>query len=30
MANDWDIRIVPQRVMPELSEAGMTDEQSGR
>ncbi len=26
-AKDWDIRIVPQRVIPELKEAGMTDEQ---
>ena len=27
MAKDWDIRIVHQRVIPDLKEAGMTDEQ---
>jgi phosphotriesterase-related protein len=27
MATDWDIRIVPQRVIPDLREAGMTDDQ---
>jgi phosphotriesterase-related protein len=27
-AVDWDIRIVPQRVIPELKERGMTDEQA--
>lgn len=27
MAKDWDIRIVHQRVVPDLREAGMTDEQ---
>jgi phosphotriesterase-related protein len=27
MAKDWDIRIVPERVLPELREAGMTAEQ---
>jgi len=26
-ANDWTIRIVPERVLPELREAGMTEEQ---
>jgi phosphotriesterase-related protein len=26
-AKDWDIRIVPQRVIPDLKEAGVTDEQ---
>ena len=25
MAKDWDIRIVPERVLPDLREAGMTD-----
>jgi phosphotriesterase-related protein len=27
MAKDWDIRIVPQRVLPDLREAGMTEDQ---
>jgi phosphotriesterase-related protein len=27
MAKDWDIRIVHQRVLPDLREAGMTDDQ---
>ena len=27
MAKDWDIRIVHQRVLPDLREAGMTEEQ---
>jgi phosphotriesterase-related protein len=27
MAKDWTIRIVPERVLPELREAGMTEEQ---
>ncbi len=27
MAKDWDIRIVPQRVIPDLRAGGMTDEQ---
>jgi phosphotriesterase-related protein len=27
MAKDWDIRIVPQRVLPDLREAGMTADQ---
>jgi phosphotriesterase-related protein len=27
MAKDWDIRIVPERVIPDLKEQGMTDEQ---
>ena len=27
MANDWTIRIVPEKVLPELREAGMTAEQ---
>jgi predicted metal-dependent phosphotriesterase family hydrolase len=26
-AKDWDIRLVPQRVLPELREAGLTDDQ---
>ena len=26
-ANEWTIRIVPERVLPELREAGMTDQQ---
>ena len=26
-ANDWTIRIVPEKVLPELREAGMTEEQ---
>jgi phosphotriesterase-related protein len=26
-AKDWDIRIVPQRVVPDLKEAGVTDDQ---
>ena len=26
-ANDWTIRIVPEKVLPELRESGMTDEQ---
>jgi phosphotriesterase-related protein len=26
-AKDWDIRIVPQRVIPDLKEAGVSDEQ---
>ncbi len=26
-AKDWDIRIVPQRVIPDLKEAGVTDDQ---
>jgi phosphotriesterase-related protein len=26
-AKDWDIRIVPERVIPDLTEAGVTDEQ---
>jgi phosphotriesterase-related protein len=26
-AKDWDIRIVPQRVIPDLKEAGITDDQ---
>jgi phosphotriesterase-related protein len=27
MANDWTIRIVPEKVLPELRESGMTEEQ---
>ena len=27
MAKDWDIRMVPERVIPDLREGGMTDEQ---
>ncbi len=27
MAKDWDIRMVPQRVLPDLREAGLTDDQ---
>jgi phosphotriesterase-related protein len=27
MAVDWDIRIVPQRVIPDLRDAGVTDDQ---
>jgi phosphotriesterase-related protein len=27
MAKDWDIRIVPQRVLPDLRERGLTDDQ---
>ena len=27
MAVDWNIRIVPERVLPDLREAGMTEEQ---
>jgi phosphotriesterase-related protein len=27
MAKDWDIRIVPQRVLPDLREGGMSEEQ---
>ena len=27
MANDWTIRIVPEKVLPELREAGLTEEQ---
>ena len=27
MAKDWDIRIVHEQVLPELREAGMTDDQ---
>ena len=27
MAKDWDIRMVPQRVIPDLREGGMTDDQ---
>jgi phosphotriesterase-related protein len=27
MAKDWDIRIVPERVIPDLRERGMTDAQ---
>jgi phosphotriesterase-related protein len=27
MAKDWDIRIVPQRVIPDLKKAGVTDDQ---
>jgi predicted metal-dependent phosphotriesterase family hydrolase len=26
-ANEWTIRIVPEKVLPELREAGMTEEQ---
>ena len=26
-ANEWTIRIVPERVLPELRESGMTDQQ---
>ncbi|HZX40537.1 MAG TPA: hypothetical protein VFE93_01785, partial [Myxococcaceae bacterium] len=26
-ANEWTIRIVPERVLPELRQAGMTDQQ---
>ena len=29
-AKDWDIRIVHQRVIPDLREAGMTDDQLER
>ena len=27
LAKDWNIRIVPEKVLPELREAGMTEEQ---
>jgi phosphotriesterase-related protein len=27
MVKDWDIRLVPEQVIPELREGGMTDEQ---
>ena len=27
MAEDWTIRIVPEKVLPELRESGMTEEQ---
>ena len=27
MAKNWDIRIVPERVLPELREAGVSEEQ---
>jgi phosphotriesterase-related protein len=27
LSKDWTIRIVPDRVLPELRESGMTDEQ---
>ena len=30
MAKDWTIRIVPERVLPELTRGGMTEEQLRR
>jgi len=27
LAQDWSIRIVPEKVLPELRESGMTEEQ---